>query len=164
MKNLFPALCWAMIIGGTFGACAKKLKPSIDPVNPSIISTEGEKAMPDPNETIIDLDGPNWTIYFGFDSFTLRELYKVAALGEHMKKTGASVSLAGFASHEGTEEYNLALGAKRAQAVRDYLEAYGVEVNKISWQSYGEENPVTTDPAKIEMNRRVEINIEGVLK
>ncbi|MTW08735.1 OmpA family protein, partial [Streptococcus pneumoniae] len=67
----------------------------------------------------------------------------------------------GYASEEGTDEYNLALGARRAQAVRDYLEAYGVPVDRISWRSFGEENPVTTDPDKIKLHRRVEIKIEG---
>jgi peptidoglycan-associated lipoprotein len=164
MKHLFTTLCWSVIIGGVIMACAKKLKPSIDPANSSIISTEGEKAMPDPNETIIDLEGPNWTIYFGYDSYAIREAYKVAALGEYMKKTGARVFLSGFASEEGSDEYNLALGARRAQAVRDYLDAYGIAQEMVSWKSFGEENPVTTDPAKMEMNRRVEIKIKGVLK
>jgi peptidoglycan-associated lipoprotein len=165
MKRLFTALCWAVIIGGVLGACAKKPRPTVpETAQAATIPSQEEKAMPDPNEKILDLEAPNWTIYFGLDSFALREVYKAAALGDWMKKTGQHVFLAGYASEEGTEEYNMALGARRAQAVRDYLEAYGVPADRISWRSFGEENPVTTDPDKIKMNRRVEIKIEGVTK
>jgi peptidoglycan-associated lipoprotein len=163
MRYLFPSLCWAVIAGGFIIACTKKPKGDVI-YSPEITkeSDKEEKSMLDPNEKIIDLDAPNWTIYFGFDSFSLRETYKAAALGNWMLKNGSKVSLSGFTSEEGTDEYNLALGAKRAQAVRDYLEAYGVPVERISWQSYGEENQVTTDRTKFHLNRRVEIKIEGV--
>ena len=122
MKLLFPAFCWAVITGGVLGACSKKPKSDVIylPEFTKEIAKE-EKAMPDPNEKILDLDAPNWTIYFGFDSFALREGYKAAALGKWLMENGGTVSLSGFASEEGTEAYNLALGAKRAQTVRDYL-------------------------------------------
>lgn len=163
MKSLFPVFCWVVMVMGLIGACAKKPKPTAPESIPQILAFDsGEnKIMVDPNEKILDLEAPNWTIYFSFDSFALREPYKAAALGDWMKKTGQHVFLSGYASEEGTDEYNLALGARRAQAVRDYLEAYGVPVDRISWRSFGEENPVTTDPDKIKMNRRVEIKIEG---
>ena len=163
MKLLFPAFCWAVITGGVLGACSKKPKSDVIylPEFTKEIAKE-EKAMPDPNEKILDLDAPNWTIYFGFDSFALREGYKAAALGKWLMENGGTVSLSGFASEEGSEAYNLALGARRAQTVRDYLEAYGVPVERITWQSYGEENQVTKDRTKFHLNRRVEIKIEGV--
>jgi peptidoglycan-associated lipoprotein len=163
MKHLFPAFCWAVIAGGMIGACAKKPRvTNIESAQAATNTNQEGQTMQDPNETILDLDAPNWTIYFGFDSFALREVYKVAALGKWMMANGSKVSLSGFTSEEGTDEYNLALGARRAKAVRDYLEAYGVPVERISWQSYGEENQVTTDRTKFHLNRRVEIKIEGV--
>ncbi len=48
----------------------------------------------------------------------------------------------GHADERGTREYNIALGARRAQAVRDYLAARGVEANRIRTISYGKERPV----------------------
>src|SRR5205814_7331551 len=48
----------------------------------------------------------------------------------------------GHADERGTREYNIALGARRAQAVRDYLTSRGVEANRMRTISYGKERPV----------------------
>ena len=48
----------------------------------------------------------------------------------------------GHADERGTREYNIALGARRAQAVRDYLASRGVEVNRMRTISFGKERPV----------------------
>ena len=48
----------------------------------------------------------------------------------------------GHADERGTREYNIALGARRAQAVRDYLASRGVEGNRMRTISYGKERPV----------------------
>ena len=145
-------------------ACAKHPPATISGHVPDIIAFDsGEvKAMPDPNEKILDLEAPTWTLYFEFNSSALREAYKAAALAEYLKKTGRGVFLSGYTSEEGTDEYNLALGARRAQSVRDYLEAAGVPSYTIEWRSFGEENPATTDPEKFFLNRRVEVQIQGV--
>jgi len=152
---LFLALCLV--------ACAKHPTVTVSGAVPkSVTSTSGEaQAMPDPNEKILDLEAPNWTLYFEFNSSALREAYKAAALAEYLKKTGSGVFLSGYTSEEGTDDYNLALGARRAQAVRDYLEAAGVPAYTIEWRSFGEENPVTADREKFFLNRRVEITIQG---
>ena len=48
----------------------------------------------------------------------------------------------GHADERGTREYNIALGARRAQAVRDYLVSRGVQANRMRTISYGKERPV----------------------
>jgi peptidoglycan-associated lipoprotein len=48
----------------------------------------------------------------------------------------------GHADERGTREYNIALGARRAQAVRDYLAARGIPPNRMRTVSYGKERPV----------------------
>jgi peptidoglycan-associated lipoprotein len=53
-----------------------------------------------------------------------------------------SVQLAGNCDERGTEEYNLALGQRRANAARDYLVAHGVSGARITTISYGKERPV----------------------
>lgn len=119
--------------------------------------------MPDPNEPIMDLEpvafGP---IFFEFNQHLLRGPWHTAALAEYLKKTGKLVLLSGHASDEGTDDYNMALGARRAQAVRDALEAAGVPRERISWISYGEGAPL--DPNDKPKNRRVEIAILEELK
>ncbi len=51
-------------------------------------------------------------------------------------------TIEGHADERGTREYNIALGARRAQAVRDYLVARGVEASRMRTVSYGKERPV----------------------
>lgn len=56
--------------------------------------------------------------------------------------TNHSVTVEGHADERGTREYNLALGARRAAAARDFLIARGVKANRIRTISYGKERPV----------------------
>jgi peptidoglycan-associated lipoprotein len=51
-------------------------------------------------------------------------------------------TIEGHADERGTREYNIALGARRAQAVRDYLGARGIQVSRMRTISYGKERPV----------------------
>jgi peptidoglycan-associated lipoprotein len=53
-----------------------------------------------------------------------------------------AITVEGHADERGTREYNIALGARRAQAVRDYLTSRGVEANRMRTISYGKERPV----------------------
>jgi peptidoglycan-associated lipoprotein len=52
------------------------------------------------------------------------------------------ITIEGHADERGTREYNIALGARRAQAVRDYLAARGVDASRLLTVSYGKERPV----------------------
>jgi len=72
------------------------------------------------------------------------------------KKSKVSVSVEGHADERGTREYNLALGERRANAVKDYLMTYGISGNRISVISYGKERPVNSgsSPLAWSQNRR----------
>jgi peptidoglycan-associated lipoprotein len=100
-------------------------------------------------------------VYFEFDSSALTEagraiLDKQVAL---LKKTGASVRLEGHTDERGTREYNIALGERRANAVRDYMMVNGVPGSRLESISYGEEKPVSYGSSEVSwsQNRRVEI-------
>jgi len=92
-------------------------------------------------------------VFFGFDQYNLtptaRETLKkqaafLAANG------GARVTIEGHCDERGTREYNLALGERRANAVKDYLMTLGVSADRINTISYGKERPVvaaSTDAA-----------------
>ena len=75
-----------------------------------------------------------------------------------MRKKGKSLSftIEGHADERGTREYNLALGERRANAVKDYLMTYGISGNRISVISYGKERPVNSgsSPLAWSQNRR----------
>ena len=72
------------------------------------------------------------------------------------KKSKVSVTVEGHADERGTREYNLALGERRANSVKDYLMTYGISGNRISVVSYGKERPVNSGstPLAWSQNRR----------
>ena len=72
------------------------------------------------------------------------------------KNSKITIVLEGHADERGTREYNLALGERRANAVKDYLMTYGISGNRMSVISYGKERPVNSgsDPLAWSQNRR----------
>ena len=78
-----------------------------------------------------------------------------------MDNPSVKIRIEGHCDSRGTEDYNLALGEKRALAARDYLVNFGIAQSRISVISYGEERPL--DPAETEKawakNRRAEFDI-----
>ena len=74
----------------------------------------------------------------------------------YIKSSGISVVVEGHADERGTREYNLALGERRANAVKDYLMTYGISGKRISVISYGKERPVNSEstPLAWSQNRR----------
>jgi len=72
------------------------------------------------------------------------------------KNASINVVVEGHADERGTREYNLALGERRANAVKDYLMTYGISSNRISVISYGKERPVDSgsNPLSWSKNRR----------
>ena len=87
-------------------------------------------------------------IFFDYDQYTLHkrdiEVLETNAhvlLGRYPKK---KILIQGHCDERGTEEYNLALGVRRAQAVKDYLVDLGVPSEKLQVLSYGKEKPFCT--------------------
>jgi peptidoglycan-associated lipoprotein len=84
-------------------------------------------------------------VHFDFDKSDIRAdaeevlQRKVSALREY---PGISLRLEGHCDERGSDEYNLALGQRRAEAVRRYLMSYGLETNRFTTISYGEERPL----------------------
>jgi len=72
------------------------------------------------------------------------------------KNKDVAVTVEGHADERGTREYNLALGERRANTVKDYLMTYGISGNRISVISYGKERPVNSGstPLAWSQNRR----------
>ena len=72
------------------------------------------------------------------------------------KKKDLKFSIEGHADERGTREYNLALGERRANSVKDYLMTYGISGSRLSVISYGKERPVNSgsNPLAWSQNRR----------
>jgi OOP family OmpA-OmpF porin len=100
-------------------------------------------------------------IGFEFDSSVLKtESYATLdKLAKELRDSNGSVTLDGYASAEGTEEYNNNLSKDRANAVKQYLVNAGVAASSINANGYGEANPIAsnaTEEGRVQ-NRRVEI-------
>ena len=115
----------------------------------------------------IDADGGpkgvGRVVYFDFDSFVVKsDAQGVVEGNANFIKADASrkVTVAGHTDERGGREYNLALGQKRAEAVRRSLSLMGVNDSQIEAVSYGEEKPAATgsNESAYSQNRRAEIS------
>jgi len=89
------------------------------------------------------------TIYFEFDRSAIKtdEQPKLDAVGSYIKNTpGVQLKIEGNCDERGTEEYNRALGERRALAAMEYLiQKHGIESSRITTVSFGEDKPVSLD-------------------
>lgn len=98
-------------------------------------------------------------VFFETDRYDLSQEARatVGFWADWMKRhQNVAVAIEGHADERGTREYNLALGARRANAVRDYLSALGVAPNRLDTVSYGKERPAVlgSNPQAWSQNRR----------
>ncbi|TAK55137.1 MAG: peptidoglycan-associated lipoprotein Pal [Gammaproteobacteria bacterium] len=106
--------------------------------------------------------GAALVIYFEYDSSDIRADFAgaISAHARHLATMGATrVRLEGHTDERGTREYNIALGERRAQAVRRALLLQGAADAQVTTVSYGEERPAVdgSDDSAWTRNRRVEI-------
>lgn len=99
-------------------------------------------------------------VYFDFDKSDIRSdaagTLRAAATG--LNSTGIDIVIAGHTDNRGSEEYNLALGERRAASVRRYLANLGVAMGQMTIVSYGEVRPAAqgNTEAAWQLNRRAE--------
>ena len=101
-------------------------------------------------------------IYFSYDKFSIgaREKNILDQVAAYMKKNPElGLIVEGYCDERGSEEYNRALGERRALAVHDYLLTVGIPSDRIQTMSYGEERPAVkgTGEAVFSKNRRAEL-------
>jgi peptidoglycan-associated lipoprotein len=105
-------------------------------------------------------------VYFNLDDSTLSDesRERLARNAELLRaQPQFQLTIEGHADERGTNEYNLALGERRANAVRDYLSSLGVDGGRMRTLSYGEERPVCTQSEEgcWSQNRRGHMVITG---
>jgi peptidoglycan-associated lipoprotein len=106
------------------------------------------------------------TVYFLFDDYTLTSgaQDQLSRFAEELKANkSAVVQIEGHCDERGSIEYNLALGERRAQSVKNYLAQLGVESSRLSTISYGEEKPAVEghDESAWAKNRRAEFVVSS---
>lgn len=183
--SCFVVFCFAALMAS---GCAKKemvkadqasstaavepAKPATPPAQPPVkeaaIQEQQIKEAPLKEEAVKETRqaAPLDKIYFDFDSYLLSQasrdiLYKNAEW--ILKNSQIKVQIEGHCDERGSDEYNLALGEKRAKSALKYLTTLGVPADKLTVISYGKEKPADPghDEAAWSKNRRDEFIILG---
>ena len=169
MNTPIRALVIALALAG-LGACKTKEVREIPPVTPD--SRDTSSVTPGDTEGGIDFSDPtsldsvpclvSRLAYFDLDQASIKSeaMEMIRCHGKYLAANpGARVSLEGHADERGSREYNLGLGERRSNAVRDLLLANGGSSEQINVLSYGEERPICTesDDGCWSQNRRAEI-------
>ena len=159
------------LILGLLAGCGRKPKVTTEATPPTPVQTqvapEPAPVPPPPPPAPAPVDyaalEPNsygiGDVFFPYDAFAITEV-AMATLEKNaaVMKSHAAVTylVEGHCDERGTVEYNLALGEKRAKAVRDYLVTLGVPAAQMKVVSYGKERPFVTgkDEASWSQNRR----------
>jgi peptidoglycan-associated lipoprotein len=99
------------------------------------------------------------TVHFEYDSSTLttETRRQLADNAEWIKNNKATVQIEGHCDSRGSAEYNLALGERRAKAVKNYMVSLGIDSKRMTIISYGEEKPIASGDTEdaYAKNRRV---------
>lgn len=135
-----------VVIAGSLvfaAGCSKKPKPSTDVTKPLTPAEEPVKPVePAPDRPVTEMAFSD--IFFDYDRANLREDARLTLEGNArmlLQHPEVKVLLEGHCDERGTVEYNLALGDRRAQSVKNFLVEFGVEAGRVTTISYGEERP-----------------------
>jgi peptidoglycan-associated lipoprotein len=132
--------------------CSKKKKVQVEPPDNVRVVTppdkgEGTGVIPPPTERGVkppDFDKNVQTIYFDFDKSNVRadQTANLEGNANYLKEhADLKICIEGHCDERGTEEYNFALGQRRASSVREFLISRGVAADRLSIVSKGEEEP-----------------------
>ncbi len=134
-------LCFVLTL---VSACASK--PSATDEDYDVIDSakQADKINKGTAKNIEEISVPD-RVYFAFDKYNIsNESAEVLKLQAEWLKSDAKINviIEGHCDERGTREYNLALGERRATAVKNYLVKQGVAVKRIKTISYGKERPI----------------------
>lgn len=187
MRKILPGLIIALMLGACSSTPSKEqtgakvedrtpstprpveTKPAVvdvKPIVPAQVDTGAalggvDPALKDPNSML-----SKRVIYFDFDSNQVKEEFRplVTAHAKYLSQNNrAKMVLQGHTDERGSREYNLALGQRRADAVKQMMSLLGAEAPRIETVSYGEEKPRVqgSSESAFAENRRAEIVYQG---
>lgn len=162
--QLIPILM-VTAIGLSLSGCGKK-QPKVLPPPPAQVASEAgssERAEPGviagTNADFVQQMAGQDVIYFDTDRFNIDDIDASALQSQAQwlaKYPNKRITIEGHADERGTREYNLALGERRANAAKNYLDSIGINASRITIISYGKERPAAlgSDESSWARNRR----------
>lgn len=152
-RNAALVLLGAVLVLG--GCSSKKSTTGVDGTDASKLGENGMGAGGDSSLTQLQKGtlgggdhGPLTDIHFGYNEYTIQpqDGSILRSNASWLQSNPATrVQVEGHCDERGSEEYNMALGAKRAQAAKDYLVTLGIAGSRVSTISYGKELPLCTE-------------------
>jgi peptidoglycan-associated lipoprotein len=161
---IFLAVLLAVVAG-----CASTPEPVED--TGEVVDSEFNDGANDamiPDNSMADTDVSNRAlniapVYFALDQYEIRDEFVgvLRAAAAVLKDSGATVVIEGHCDERGSDDYNVALGERRAGAVRKYLYNSGVPMDQMSIVSYGEAQPAVSGTGETawQLNRRAQFQV-----
>lgn len=151
------------LTGLILAGCASTTDQSSSAASSSA-SSAAAAAAPAANTTQYLVENVGDRVFFDTDKSNLSGTARATLdrqAGWLSQNPGVRLTIEGHADERGTREYNLALGARRANAVRDYLVSQGVDGSRLQTISYGKERPVSlcSEEACWSKNRRAAASV-----
>jgi peptidoglycan-associated lipoprotein len=151
------SLLYSVLVLGVLAGCACPPKSAA----PMAATEQPAAAAPAPEPKAV-VGAPKGSVYFDYDKSDIKAKYQpvVEAYAKYLKANpGASVTVQGNTDERGSSEYNLGLGQRRADAVKNALLLLGVKDSQVESVSFGEEKPraTGTDEASYAENRRSDV-------
>jgi len=163
MRIMSVALLALSVAVVPLSGCKKKATPPEPPAQ--VVDTTPEPTPPkDEEEAVAQIEANFQRVHFGFDSTELVGDSE-DALSDNAKILnefpGVRVEVQGHADERGTTDYNLALGQRRANVIKERLERMGVTGGRVTLVSFGEERPLAegSGPSVWSQNRRAEFRV-----
>jgi peptidoglycan-associated lipoprotein len=174
MQKLVLGLLLAALLGGCATDQVAQQKPVVVEDRTATTKTQppvDTRPLTPPVTTLSPLKDPNnilskRSVFFDYDSYDVKGEYQamIEAHGKYLNANpNARIFLQGNCDDRGSPEYNLALGQKRAEAVRKMLSVMGVKEEQMESVSFGKEKPRAICPEEscLSQNRRADVVYQG---
>jgi peptidoglycan-associated lipoprotein len=162
-----------VFVGVVVGACGKKQPPvQPEPTPPPVQQQPQTPASTPVRDDSAEREAElrrlravlEQVVYFDYDESSIRvdAQQALAAKVPYLRQNpGIRIRIEGHADERGSVEYNLALGMRRANAVRDYLTGFGLDASRFDVHSFGEDRPAAqgSNEAAWSQNRRAEFRV-----
>jgi peptidoglycan-associated lipoprotein len=170
MKRRTGSMLWAIFLAASLAfiaGCASTPEPA-PPMDDGVDSefSDGSADMapaPAPRTVVADTSFAIAPVYFALDRSDISSEYAAGleAAAQTVRANGSTLVIEGHCDERGSEEYNVALGERRATAVRRYLYNLGVPMGQMSTVSYGEAQPAVSGSGETawQLNRRAEFQV-----
>ncbi|MEO1935838.1 MAG: OmpA family protein [Myxococcales bacterium] len=164
--QIFLAVMIAFLFTVGCASTPEPVEETVDAVDSEFNDASNSASVPDTTVADTNVSGASLSIapvYFDLDEFEIQSEYEsiLGTAGTALIESGATIVIEGHCDERGSDDYNVALGERRAGAVRNYLYNLGVPMSQMSIVSYGEAQPAVSGSGETawQLNRRAQFQV-----